>query len=167
MSETFTCRYCHKTIARRSDGWKPVAGIPSNIDRYCGYAPASVLYHAPSTGTDDEPRPEGPYLLHLGIHFFDDDAKPLTGTDLAPFLTEGDSWNQWGEPFDGTQRVTVPLDTLPDGTQEYALGTARALRALLDLRDLTGCRVGDYASFTMDDTRDRSEWEIVAGTCDA
>ena len=168
MYETATCRHCHKTISVGHDGhWRPVGGAPSSITRYCPTSErGAVVYHLPTTGTDADPRPDGPYVLHLGLHFFADDAEPIPADTLGPdFHTDGDSWNQWREPFDGSQRVAVRLDAMPDDPDAHAEEAVLALRALLGIRGVTGVRTGDYASYTMDDDRDQSEWEVVVKTC--
>jgi len=161
MSETSTCRFCAKTIFRADDRWMPRQSTPFGADAMCGHAPVSVLYHQPRT---EDGRPEsGPYLLHLGLHLWDDE-QPIPADTLGPdFLTDGDSWNQWGEPFDESQHVTVRLDAIPDDPEAHAEEAVLALRALIALRGIEG-RVGDYASYTVADG-DWSEWEIVVGTC--
>lgn len=171
MYETATCRYCYKTITARFDGrWTPIGGTP-DVSDMCREAPVSVLYHVPSTGTVENPRPEGPYLLHLGVTIdaddLDSDPEPIPADVLAPaFATDGDSWSQWCEPFDGTQRITVRLDVMPDDPDEHAVEAARALRALLALREVKGVSLASSASYTAAEG-DWSEWEVVVAVCDA
>lgn len=160
MYETTYCGHCRKIITRGARGWRACGEDTTAYD--CRSTRGHESMHDGADG-----RPTGPYVLHLGVHLFADDPEVIPAATLGPdFATDGDSWNQWGEPFDGTQRVTVQVDALPADPEEHGLDAARALQALLGIRGVRG-RVGDYASYTMDDTRDRSEWEVVVSTCDA
>lgn len=171
MYETATCRYCHHTISARFDGrWTPIGGTP-DVGDMCREAPVSVLYHVPTTGTVENPRPEGPYLLHLGVTIdaddIDGDPEPIPADTLGPdFQTDGDSFRQWCEPFDGSQRITVRLDTFPEDPDEHALEAARALRALLSLREVKGAWLSSTACYTATQG-DWSEWEVVTAVCSA
>ena len=163
MHETNTCRHCHKPITQYRSGWW---SWNSGIAKSTNYCPNGLTQHAP-VGDGADGRPAGPYVLHLGVILFSDVPEQIPADTLGPdFATDGDSWNQWGEPFDGTQRVTVALDAMPDDPDEHAVETARALAALLGIRGVSG-RVGDYASYTQGDDGDRSQWEVVVATCSA
>ena len=162
MHETNTCRHCHTQITHYRTGWWAWNSSTEKSGQYC---PNGYTRHAP-VGDGEDGRPAGPYLLHLGVILFSDDPQVIPADTLGPeFATDGDSWQQWCEEFDGTQRVTVRLDKMPADPDAHALEAARALQALLGIRDVRG-RAGDYAAYTSA-VGDWSEWEVVVGTCDA
>jgi len=99
------------------------------------------------------------HLLHLGLTV--EREQPLTADEIGPeFHTDGDSFTEWCEKFDGTQRVTVPLAGMPEDPTAFADDARQALLALVALRDLPAT-VESWGSFTEGHAEaEWSEWEV-------